>query len=660
MAPTKKIATKVFLKKLTSNTLVVLQGLDKATIAKLVQEANYAYYNTREPLFSDTTYDIVHDYLQQIDPSNPVLKQIGSQIPNMDNRKEDLPFYMGSLDKIKNNDPESLDKFKRKFIGSHVVSDKLDGNSALLHVKDGNVKLYSRGDGKIGQNITSILPYIQEIPKHLVEDANKQKNKTLAIRGELIISKENFAKVADKGANARNMVAGVINAKMPDLDVLSLVQFVAYELLYPNGMTISEQLDSMKCAGFYVVNHKLLSDKQLSEDYLSDILSERRSVSPFEIDGVVVFHNGKAHKHAVNENPEYAFAFKSINAMGKAEVIVTHVEWNMSKDGYMIPVVNFTPVALDGVVIQRAHGFNGKYIYDHKIGPCSRLLIMRSGQVIPYIHEVLSPSETGEPQMPEASYTWSKTGVDIIANENYDLEAKTLEYFFEKIDVPGLSGATVKKMYESGLTTPQQIFTAKIQDLLKVHGFKDKMAQKTFDALQKRKIELADVSACTLLMDASNTLGRGIGTKKLNLITEHIPKILSDKYIPTLAELTTIKGVETKTATQIIQNLPKCFKFLDDNGFNFCLKQPQDAKNGPISPASMKLKDEIIVFTGVRSKEAEAYIVANSGTIASSVNKKTTVLITKSLESDSSSMKKAKELGIKIMTLDEFLRTHAI
>jgi len=663
MAP-KKIATKKFIGDLLKDVSGVIGRMEITDVAKLIHEANHAYYNTEKPLFSDAIYDVIYTILKIKDPNNPVLKEVGAGVANNDKRKETLPFYMGSLDKVKTDDEGALKKFSKNFPGPYVMSDKLDGNSALVYVDKGVLKIYSRGNGNIGQNITSIAPYIQNLPKHLVDDSRNEKDGKLAVRGELIISKEDFEKVKSKGANARNMVAGAINAKIPDLEVLSFVQFVAYEMLHPDGLKMSEQIEKMKCLGFTCVHHKPMLSKNFSGENLSTFLLERRTKSPFEIDGVVVFDDGRVHERKRNENPDYAFAFKSMQTLDKAETTVTRIEWNMSKDGYLIPVVNFTPVALEGVVIQRASAFNGKFIKDHKLGPGSRVIIMRSGFVIPYIAEVLSPSETGEPQMPNLEYKWSNSGVDVIATTdsgptNEQLILKNMEYFFNKIDVKGLSTATVKKLFDAGYRTPKAVFEASIEDIKKIEGFKDKSATNLVASLQARSKELMRGSECTLLMDASNTLGRGIGMKKLELVLEHIPNMVADQYIPSVAELVTIKGIEQKTAQLLVSHLPACFEFLRINGFEVCLKASSvDGISVPPTFKGSKLDGEVVVFTGVRSKDAEAFIDANGGKVSSTVSKKTTLVIAKDINGDSNTLKKARDMNIPVMSLEGFMKKY--
>lgn len=633
---------------LTKNPLEVLKSLSNDDIANILQQANNSYYNDKDPVFSDQLYDMIKDYLEEIDPNNPILKNIGAAIED-EKRKAELPYFMGSLDKIKGD----INKFKEKYPGNYVISDKLDGNSGLMMISKGVAKLYTRGDGKIGQDISHVLPFIKGIP-----DITKQK-KELAVRGELIISKNAFEKVKSKGANARNMVAGMLNAKIPDLEIARSAEFVAYEIISPK-MEPKEQMEHLEKLKFCVVYNKTINEEEFTNDNLSKTLMERRETSPYDIDGIVVMHN-TIHKRIPNGNPTYGFAFKSVQTMAKAEVIVQNVEWNLSKDGYLVPTIIFGAVSIDGVVIKRATGFNGKFIKDNKIGPGSRIMIMRAGLVIPHVEEVLSPSETGEPQMPDNAYIWTKTGVDImLSNEdkkdNEELKLKTLQNFVVKIGIVGLGPGNIKKMYDSGIQTPKDIFMSTVSDLLKVDGFKDKSAQKIYDAIQGRKNSIT----CLEMMDASNVMGRGLAGKKLKLILDTIPDILKTRYVPTITELVGLKGVEKTTASLFISNLPLFFKFVDDNGLN-CMEEVV-VERAPLTPAdnSINFTGEKIVFTGVRNKELEKYIVAHGGEIASTVSKKTTMVLAKDVNEEFSKIEKAKALNIKIMQVDEFIKKNGI
>ena len=645
--------TKVFIGKLQKDPAGLLKSLTDDEIGEIIAAASQSYYNDDKPVFTDDLFDLIKETLQGRNPAHPALKKVGAPIAADDNRKEELPYYMGSLDKIKDSSDKGLASFKKKYPGEYIVSDKLDGNSGLVHVNKGVVKLFTRGDGTIGQNISSVLEHIQGVPNLAAHKGE------LAVRGELIISKKRFTKLANKFANARNAIAGALNAKKPDLDVLRSSDFVAYELVSPK-LDPAEQLPYLEKLGFKVVYNHKISETDVTSQGLSDILLDRRDKSPYEIDGIVVMHN-KIHKRVNGKNPEYGFAYKSILTMESAEVVVTNIEWNLSKDGYLVPTILFNGVSLDGVMIKRATGFNGKFIKDNKIGAGSRLIIIRSGFVIPHIKKVLTPAASGEPQMPDLDYVWSKSGVDIMIPEehkkdNDELKLKNLENFIKKIEVTGLGPGNIKKMFDAGFDTPKAMFAASAKDFLKVEGFKDKTAQKVYDALQERKRTLD----CLTLIDASNVMGRGLGSKKIKVILDAYPTILEKRYVPSITELVALKGVEKTTAELFANNLPAFFKFVDDNGLDCKSSSKTSIKFDVTIEEGPSFESQKFVFTGFRNKELEAYITARQGEISSAVSKKTTLVVCKDLNEDSSKIKKAKELGVPLAQVDDFIKSHKI
>lgn len=645
VATTMKI-NKTFINHLNNAPIDILKTLTVDEIVALIQKANHEYYNKGKPLFNDQIFDLIKEYLTDINPLHPVLKNVGATVAQ--SGKVTLPFYMGSLDKIKNDEIVLLN-WKHKFAGDYVVSDKLDGNSALLVFDNGSFSLYSRGDGLKGQNISHLLPFLKH---RLNMDAFKKHGTYIAIRGEIIISKKDFASIADKGANARNTVAGLINAKIPDLYVASLAVFVSYEVVFP-ALSPHEQMKYMKdLLGAQTVYNTLLNSKDFTMDTLSNVLDKRRLESPYEIDGIVVTHN--AIYKRLDENPGHSFAFKSILTMEKAEVTVTKVEWNMSKDGIFVPVVQFTPVSLDGVTITRAHGFNGKYIRDNGIAPGATIVIMRSGAVIPYIVETLVKAQT--PQMPDTDYIWSASGVDVMLDKNTDNEKSTdalrmqnVIYFFEKIDVHGLSSGIVARLYQHGYKTVGQILDVTKEELMTVEGFKETLANKIHATIASRKKNLEAYA----VMDASNVLGRGIGFRKIKLICDTYPAILQSRHIPTITELTSIKGIEVKTANTFISNLPALFHFVDSN--KITLSASNEHTSTGVSPSAvLRVVGKSFVFSGVRDKALESFITGNGGTVASTVSSKTSIVIVKDTDAESSKVTKAKLLKIPIMLLVDF------
>lgn len=630
--------TKAFYTELLKNPTKRLKLMSEHEIAELLQHESHLYYSEGKPNLTDDMFDMVKAHLESINPKHPILHHVGSYVHDDDSRKTKLPFYMGSLDKIKSDD-HALEQFKSKFKGSYVVSDKLDGNSALFVYKNKKPELFSRGNGTYGQNISHLLPFIGGIPQSLTHD--------IAVRGELIMSKYNFEQVKDKGANARNMVAGLVNSKVPNLDISRRVVFVAYTLLDPANLAPSKQFEYMKKHGFVSVDYIQIDDKTMTFGELSSILMTRREQGLYEIDGLVVTHD-KYHKHEKDRNPEYAFAFKHLLNQEMAEVIVKHVEWNVSKDAYIKPVVVFDPVRLSGVYIKRATGFNAEYIKDNKIGPGARIIITRSGDVIPYIVRVSIPAQ--EAQLPnDVEYKWTESGKDIfVPNENEMVDFKKLEAFFKKLEIKGVGPATARAIFDAGFTTIKQVIELDQNDIQNIPNLKNKAT-----LLQNIKAALEKLD-CVVLMEASNAFGRGFGEKKLRSIIDAIPKISTNKYIPTMDEMLNVNGVSDITAKKFITGLHAYHAFLKNVTTLKCVQTNAEKTKDANQGSGSRFEGETIVFTGFRNKEWESLIKNNGGHTTTTISSKTTMLVVASLDKGSSKLEAAKQKGIKILTREEF------
>lgn len=623
-------------KHISENPVKYLESHSNEKIAKLLREASDQYYKGT-PVISDDIFDIMKNYLTTHDPTNPVLKEIGAPAFG---EKVKLPYWMGSLDKIR-EDESALEKWKSRHVGKVVVSDKLDGNSALLVYSSKGIKMYSRGDGYFGQDISHVLPYIQGVPK-------KVPFPNFAVRGELIITKDNWTKKG-KGANARNAVAGVMHSKIPDKDLASIIDFVAYEQLQPRA-SASDGMEVMTEFGFKVAHNTSLKTVNLTMETLSKILMDRRKESPYEIDGIVVFHDDE-HNQVAGKNPSYAFAFKSILTHEEAEVIVKEVTWNASKDGYLKPLIHFDPVVLAGASIQKATGFNAQYIETHTIGPGSRIVIIRSGDVIPHIVRTISKSATGKPSFPDVSYEWNETHVDIMVKDKSKVNEvliKRMIYFAKTLDMKGVGEGIIERLYKNKIDTIKKLLNVTVDELLTIEGFQKKSAEKLVKEIQE-SLTKAD---CLKFMDASNLFGRTVGEKKLKLIVSKFPKIL-EGYKPSEIELSTVEGIGPITAKQFIDGLPDFFSFMDDIGIP-CTKVKPIVPDVSTKPS---LKDLVVVFTGMRDKDLETEIESRGGKVSTSVSKKTTVVVAKDPSDETGKVKTAKDLGVKVVDFETFRKS---
>jgi len=309
------------------------------------------YYNTGEVTgLSDYQYDMLKETLQKRDPG--YVPPIGAKIRKGDNRVE-LPFWLGSMNKLKPEDKAELERWiKKNDSKDYIIEDKLDGISCLLISNKGKIKLYTRGDGVIGSDISYLSQYFKNIPKIIEED--------IAIRGELIMNENVFKeKYSEEFANPRNMVAGRIGSKTVRKG-LEDIEFVAYEIVDGGIMKKPEdQLLHLKEIGFKVANYYVTDNITVESLIESFMIFKQRS--QFEIDGIIVQAN-VPYKRNVSGNPSYAFAFKVRMDTNLINAEVEEVEWNVSKWGLIKPRIRMKPVSLGGVTITYTSGFNAKYI----------------------------------------------------------------------------------------------------------------------------------------------------------------------------------------------------------------------------------------------------------------------------------------------------------
>jgi NAD-dependent DNA ligase len=639
---------------INSNPQGFINNNKKKDIIGLLIKADEAFFNGDKSILKDDIYDIIKDYIRKKYPKDPYLKRVGADVDN----KVVLPYYMGSQNKIKDSE-EEITKYKKQYAGPYVISDKLDGVSCLIVYnkigkKNFDIKLYTRGNGTEGQDISHLLTYINGFPS-----VNNISYDYLAIRGELIISKDNWEKLkieGNNGANPRNTVSGAINSKNLNKNVLNAIDFVCYTLIEPN---IKNGLEVLQKMNFLIVNYSINDDINLN--ILSENLQKSRN-NKYIIDGIVINDISKNYEIEKGKNPTHSFAFKSIHTLEQVEVIVREVEWNVSKDKYMKPIVKFDEITLDDVKIKQATGFNAGFIEKNVIGPGSRIIIIRSGNVIPHINSVLSKSASGKPSLPgivDVNYKWNDTHVDIImiddGNKNSKYDIKNIIYFMKTIEIDYMGPGNIAKIYNAGYDTINKIINITKEELLNIEGFKNKSADNILNALKK----IRDVD-CNVLMDASNIMGRGFGLKKIKSITDIHPEILDNtkaarnKALKLKAsDLIKINGIAKTSADLFIENLPKYYEFYDNLGFK-CKGDKKLPANAVVADINTNFKDKTFIFSGFRNKDYEKKITDNGGKITTSVSKNTSYLIVKDKNENTGKIIKARELGVIILSLEEF------
>jgi NAD-dependent DNA ligase len=619
--------------------IALLDGSSEEMLESMLRLANDQYYNTETAVLTDNEYDVLKEYVERKYPKNAVISEVGATPTPTAKNKVSLPYEMPSMDKIK-PDTEALVHWMKSYGGPYVLSCKLDGVSGLYT----GSKLYTRGNGKVGQDITHLLSVLglPKIPKEVV------------IRGEFILPKSVFKeKYGADFANPRNLVSGIVNSKRPDEKTKDL-HFVTYEVVHP-PMPPSQQMAALAKWGFKVVQNEMVTT--LSNNALSALLLKCRSDYVYEIDGVIV-SNDKVYPRGEG-NPAHAFAFKMVISDQQAEAKVVDVIWTPSKNGYLKPRVRIEPVHLCGVTIEYATGFNGKFIQDNRIGVGAVIQLVRSGDVIPYITGITTPA--AYPKMPLVPYLWTDSRVDILL-ENGDEDETVLEKnvagFFTHLEVDGLSSGNVKRIFAAGFRSVKAILKMTKRDFEKVEGFKSKMIEKVYTSIHEKTGNASLLN----IMVASNKMGRGLAEKKLRPILEAYPDILTSTLSSREKEdvVKSVKGIGPIVAGEFVAAIPTFLAFLEECGLSYKLQDgfAPSLQNVVLSAetATHPLYGKKVVMTKVRDKVIIEALAQYGATLEDSVKKDTFALIVKSNEDVSNKTEAAKKYGVAVFTPDEFIK----
>lgn len=598
----------------------ILSVVDINIIKQIVKKCDNAYHNTNKTLLSDVKYDILLDFLKE----NTLFEHtVGANVNTKEKVK--LPVWMGSMNKIK--EQKEIDNWVNKNKHSeYIIQPKLDGIACLFCSK--NRKLYTRGNGEYGLNISRFLKYLNCIPSETND---------LLIRGELIIRKDIYEKKYSKTySNPRNMVSGIFSSKTYKKEILD-IDFIAFEIINRTALSPLEQLTILKQYKFKVIDYYL--DDKLSKDNLSSSLLNIKDTINYEIDGLIVQPNKKYIRNK-DSNPSYAFAFKIayLNCV-KAEVL--DVEWNASKWNILKPRIKIKPVVFNGVNINYASGFNAKFIKEKEIGKGAIVNITRSGDVIPFIVEVV---KKGVVSFPSIEYKWNDTNVDIITTETTNnSKIKTIHYFFSAIGAKNIGIKIIEKLYNNGYTNIFKILKITENELTKLDGFQEKLANNIYNTIQT---SISKLDIITFIY-SYGCFGEGFGKKKIQKLFEYYPNILNDynvkssEYISN--KILNIPGFSQKSIEKILNNLERTVNITNSFFGNVTINQKEKTN---------EMKNQIVVFSGFRDKKLEETIKNKGGDVKSSVSSKTTLVIYSG--KTTSKVEKAKELNIPVVLREKF------
>lgn len=604
-------------------------------VAKL-EEANLAY-RTGNAIMSDKDYDDMVDLLFSYDPENEFFSKVGLEVID-ETRKSKLPIDMASMNKIKTiEDIQNWLRLKGISRNAEIVcTPKYDGLS-LCH-DEINTNTWTRGDGEFGQKSDEHYKLIQN---HL----SLKSDPFSYTYGEVIMPKQVFTdKYSAEFANPRNLVAGLLNSKEVT-EPLKDLQFIKYGAIPNEGFnfrTKSDILDMLNAGQEVKVNYHLFIAKDITEELLIELF--RRWSTDYEIDGIILEVNDLELQESLgretsSNNPCYARAFKHDSFEQRAEADVLGISWNISKHGLLKPVLHITPIKLDGVTVSNVTGNNAKFVKDMGLGIGAKVVVKRSGMVIPLIVEVLQTVDFQYPYLTDSNgeidYTWNENGIELVTlTETDDQKLKQNIAFFEILEADNVSEGIITQLWDAGYQTIEDILNVSQSQLEKIDRFGKRKAQIVYNSIQKsiKDVQLSKLQHATGLF-------RGLGSKKLALLEHFTTK-------PTVDQVMAIEGFAEISAKVFVDNY--------DNFFTFVGNLPVTiAQKVEAVKVGTDLEGKSFVFTGVRRKDLEEVIESRGGKVAGSVSKTTTYLVMKAKGSGSSKETKAISLGVVILTVEE-------
>jgi len=608
--------------------------------AYLVSCSN-AYYNTNQPLVSDSVFDQLVDEYEKT--YNTRFDYLGSSTHS----KVTLPCYMGSLDKHKTD--KELMTFRSRFQPSdtYVLSQKMDGISLLY--SPSKQRLYTRGDGSVGSNVSHLLEHLR-LPT--IVQTSGVSNSNIWIRGELVLDKTI--------PKARNIVAGLVNSKTVDTTLLAKTRFYAYQLINLDDPTMfssyEETLKYLRQNLFLVPEYELQDSSSIYLKLLSTLFLRWKEECPFDIDGIVIQHNTNFIIYK-GRNPMNACAFKIQNATRMA--VVKQVIWNESAFQSYHPIVNIEPVDWDGVVIQNCSGFHAQFIVDNKVGPGAVVEMTRSGDVIPDIVSV--PQQAFEPQLPsdyiQHPENWYWKSVHLYCKQqSMNGRVVQLTRFFTCVDVPFLKEETIRKILAVYPAFQEYEFLFELQPdmLTSIKGFGAKKIDSIMQALTSCKSKFTIVH----LMKGSalfQNMGEKILDKIVPQIMVQIQRFVQSQIPFDTDEIVMICASHSvyKRAQDMVETLPVfCDRYRSLLQFYFS-QQAQQAHNSPKHKRKSEDKG-MVVFTGFRNKDLKQKAEDCGWMVGDSITKQTKLVVAKDPSEQSSKLQKATQMNIPIITISQF------
>ncbi len=638
-------------------------------LVEILNRARRAYEQEDHEIMSNFEYDKLYDELLGLEQelgttlaSSPTVNvgyEVLSELP-----KERHERPMLSLDKTK-----EVSQLK-EFLGAQkaVISWKLDGLTIVLTYRGGRLeKAVTRGNGEIGEVITNNAKVFKNLPLHIPYKGE------LVLRGEAVIGYKDFekinAEIEDVDArykNPRNLCSGSVRQLNNEITAQRNVRFFAFTLVSAEGEGFSnsryEQLGWLERQGFEVVEHRLVTAETVEDEVIQ--FEQKIADNDFPSDGLVLTYDDIAYGRslgATSKFPRDSFAFKWADEIKETRLL--EIEWSPSRTGLINPVAIFEPVDLEGTTVSRASVHNISIMEDLELGVGDQIQVYKANMIIPQIAENLTRS--GVKDIPtECPVCGGRTKISMendtktLYCTNPQCQAKQLKSFAlfvsrDAMNIEGLSEATLEKFIVRGFVKDfTDIFHLERygEEIKDMEGFGEKSYENLLNSIENARN--------TTLPKLVYSLGiANIGLANAKVICkalDYAPERFFDVTVEELSEISGVGGVIAGTFTDY---------FSDENHreiFTRLLQEVHIPKE-EISGEGGIFENMNFVITGsvehyANRNEVKAVIEENGGKVTGTVTSKTNYLINNDIHSKSSKNKKAAELGVPIISEQDFLK----
>ena len=640
-------------------------------LVETLNRAAKAYYAEDREIMSNYEYDALYDELTALERETGIVLANSPTVNVGYEAVEELPKERHESPMLSLGKTKETEELKNWLQGNPaVLSWKLDGLTIVLTYREGKLaKAVTRGNGEIGEVITNNARTFKNLPLQISYQGE------LVLRGEAVISYSDFEKInqeipeeADKYKNPRNLCSGSVRQLNNEITAKRNVQFYAFSLVKAEDVDFKnsrmEQFAFLERQGFQVVEHYLVNP----DNILDRVAFFKDKIKDYDIpsDGLVLTFEDIAYGRSLGRTakfPKDSIAFKWEDEI--RETTLLEMEWSASRTGLINPVAIFEPVELEGTTVSRASVHNVSIVRGLKLGIGDRITVFKANMIIPQIAENLTKSDNLEipevcPVCGQPTHIRQMNEVQVLYCTNEKCAAKQIKSFTlfvsrDALNIDGLSEATLEKFIERG-------FLHEFADLFELERYRGEITQmegfgeKSFQNLT----DSIETARNTTLPRVLYGLGiAGIGAANAKLICRYFDYDLERMKQADEEILSEIEGIGAVLAAAFVE-------YMRDED-NLCrlerLLQKLTLETPQVDAADQTLTGMSFVITGSLThyenrNELKDIIEQKGGKVAGSVTGKTTCLINNDVNSGSSKNKKAKELGVPILSEEDFMKRY--